>query len=167
MNDSLFSRRLIPGEPVRPFLVSGVLEKDYPGPRGSAAQQQYLNEAFEEAEKILSRTDFRELDAFTLCGIDGRWKLCTAASPLYADGHYSVMEKLGLMPIFLHLRSEGAQTVRLRVQSGRLAAFLNGVSLSGDAMPAPPPRRGPGPVRGRGADGAAAPAHGAAGLEAV
>ena len=142
MKKSLFSRLLTPGEPVRPFLVSGVLEKDYPGPRGAEHVRKYLDEAFVQAKAELARTDFRELDTFSLCGTAGRWIMCTAASPLYADGHYYVMEKLGLMPVFLHLRSEGAQTVRLNVHTGRLAVILNGTELPPETPKAPPaPRR--------------------------
>ena len=142
MKKSLFSRLLTPGEPVRPFLVSGVLEKDYPGPRGAEHVRKYLDEAFVQAKAELARTDFRELDTFSLCGTAGRWIMCTAASPLYADGHYYVMEKLGLMPVFLHLRSEGAQTVRLNVHTGRLAVILNGAELPPETPKAPPaPRR--------------------------
>ena len=137
MNDSLFSRRILPGESIRPILVSGVLEKEYPGPRGGDAVRTYLNAAYEEAKTDLARTDFRELDSFTLCGMTGRWTMCTAASPVYADGHYYVMERLGMMPIFLHLRSEGEQTVRLRVNGGRMLILLNGEPLPDEKPEAP------------------------------
>ena len=139
MNHSLFSRRILPGEPIRPMLVSGVLEKEYDGPRGGGAERESLNAVFEEAKTVFARTDFRELDTFSVSGMNGRWRMCTAPSPIYADGHYFVMEHIGLMPVFLHLRSEGAQTVKLRVRAGRLTVILNGEVLSGDCMPTPPP----------------------------
>lgn len=124
--NKLFAQELAPGKSIRPFMVAGVLEKDYPGERTNAAAVQYVEETMDQAIGELRGRTFREFDAFTLCGMEGRWTLCTDPSPRYADGHYYIMEKLALMPIYVELESEREQDVTLRICAGRLAVLLDG-----------------------------------------
>ena len=88
--NKLFAQELAPGKSIRPFMVAGVLEKDYPGERTNAATVQYVEETMDQAIGELRGPTFREFDAFTLCGMEGRWTLCTDPSPRYADGHYYI-----------------------------------------------------------------------------
>ena len=126
MKDSFFSKRLQPGSPIRPFMVAGMLEKDYTGARDRNAVRECLEQAFDQAISELNSRVFQEYDSFSLCGMNGRWTVCSALSPRYAAGHYFVMEKLGLMPIYLELETEQAQTVSIKINAGRVLAMLNG-----------------------------------------
>lgn len=126
MLDSYFDQELVPGKPIRPFMVAGVLEKDYPGERTGRAMQAYREEMFAQAETEFAQKEFREFDSFTLCGMEGKWTVCDAQSPKYADGHYYIMEKLAMMPIYLELDSDCDQEVTVRTQECRLLVLLNG-----------------------------------------
>ncbi|MCI9338824.1 MAG: hypothetical protein HFH93_15090 [Lachnospiraceae bacterium] len=129
MQDSYFNRELVPGQPIRPFMVAGVLEKDYPGERTGRAMREYFEEMLAGAEADFAGKEFREFDDFTLCGMEGKWTVCDAWSPRYADGHYYVMEKLAMMPIYLELESECEQEITVRTQECRLLVMLNGCTV--------------------------------------
>lgn len=126
MQNTYFSQELVPGKPIRPFMVAGVLEKDYPGERTGKAMRAYFEEALTQAQTDFAGQEFREFDSFTLCGMEGKWTVCDAQSPRYADGHYYVMEKLAMMPVYLELESECAQEITVRTQECRLLVLLNG-----------------------------------------
>lgn len=126
MKDSFFSKQLQPGSPIRPFMVAGILEKDYTGARDRSAVNECLEQAFSQAISELNGQAFQEYDSFSLCGMKGRWTVCSALSPRYAAGHYFVMEKLGLMPIYLELETEQAQTISIKINAARVLAMLNG-----------------------------------------
>lgn len=125
MKTSFFTKQLQPGAPIRPFMVAGMLEKDYTGTRDATAVRNALEQAFSLACEELKGKTFKEYDTFTLCGMEGRWTVCSALSPRYAAGHYFIMEKLGLMPIYLELESEQAQTISVKINAGRIIALLN------------------------------------------
>lgn len=125
MNKDFFSKQLQPGSPIRPFMVAGMLEKDYTGARDRVAVRDCLEQAFSQAREELKGRTFREYDTFTLCGMEGRWTVCSALSPRYAAGHYYIMEKLGLMPIYLELETKQEQTVSIKINAGRILALLN------------------------------------------
>lgn len=124
--DTYFEQRLVMGKPIRPFMVSGVLEKDYPGERTGKAMRAYLEEMLAQAQEELAQREFREFDSFTLCGMKGKWTVCDAQSPRYAEGHYYLMEKLAMMPVYLELESEREQEITVRTQECRLLVLLNG-----------------------------------------
>ena len=126
MKDSFFTRALRPGDAIRPFMVAGTLEKDYPGERNRSAVRAYLEDSFRQACADLNGRTFKEYDTFTLCGMEGRWTVCSALSPRYAAGHYYIMEKLGMMPIYLELETEQAQTISIKINADRVLAMLNG-----------------------------------------
>lgn len=133
MSNTLFEQDLLPGKSIRPFMVAGVLEKDYPGERTHAATVEYVEQTMAQAARELQGRSFREFDAFTLCDMPGLWTLCTAPSPRYADGHYYIMEKMALMPIYVELESEREQDVTLRICAGRLLVLLNGEKVFDNA----------------------------------
>lgn len=136
MSGSFFQKELQPGDAIRPFMVAGTLEKDYPGERSGAAVRAYVEQMMTQAAAELHGRTFREFDAFTLCGIDGRWVVCSAMSPRYADGHYYVMEKLALMPIYMELTTEQAQEISIRIRAGRMIVLLNGdLAFNNDDLP--------------------------------
>ncbi len=124
--DTYFNQKLVPGKPIRPFMVAGVLEKDYPGERTGQAMRAYFEDMLVQARGDLAQKEFREFDSFNLCGMEGKWTVCDAQSPRYADGHYYLMEKLAMMPIYLELESECAQEITVRIQECRLLVLLNG-----------------------------------------
>lgn len=126
MSDTFFKKSLKPGDAIRPFMVAGTLEKDYPGERTRSANIAYLEDSLAQAIETLNGRTFKEYDSFNLCGMDGRWTVCSALSPLYADGHYYIMEKLAMMPIYLELETETAQSVTIKINAGRVVAMLNG-----------------------------------------
>ncbi len=115
MLDTYFNQKLVPGNPIRPFMVAGVLEKDYQGERTGQAIRAYVEEMLAQAQADLEQKEFREFDSFTLCGMEGKWTVCDAQSPRYADGHYYIMEKLAMMPIYLELDSECDQEITVRM----------------------------------------------------
>lgn len=125
MKESYFSKQLVSGSPIRPFMVAGVLEKDYTGPRNGSAMRAFLEDALTEASGELRGKRFVEYDSFTICSIEGRWAINTAISPRYAAGRYFVMEKLGLMPIYLEMHSAHEQTVSIKIKAGRFLVMLN------------------------------------------
>lgn len=124
--DTYFKKELVLGKPIRPFMVAGVLEKDYPGERTGRAVRAYMEEMLTQAQAELSGRTFREFDSFTLCGMEGKWTVCDALSPRYADGHYYIMEKAALMPVYLELESGCDQEITVRTQETRLVVLLNG-----------------------------------------
>lgn len=126
MLDTYFNKKLVPGKPIRPFMVAGVLEKDYRGERTGQAMRAYVEEMLVQAQTDLEQKEFREFDSFILCGMEGKWTVCDAQSPRYADGHYYIMEKLAMMPIYLELDSECDQEITVRMQECRLLMLLNG-----------------------------------------
>lgn len=126
MLDTYFNQKLVPGKPIRPFMVAGVLEKEYQGERTGQAMRACVEEALVQAQEDFAQKEFREFDSFTLCGMEGKWTVCDAQSPRYADGHYYIMEKLALMPIYLELESECDQEITVRIQECRLVMLLNG-----------------------------------------
>ena len=119
--EQLFCQTVKPGDVITKMLVAGVLEKSYPGTREPAAVKAFLDAAFEEALGTLAGKTFREFDEFTLSGMKGRFLMRTAPSPIYADGHYFVMEQLSLMPVYLELTSGQAQEITLGVYAERLS----------------------------------------------
>lgn len=104
--DTYFKKKLVAGKLIRPFLVTGVLEKDYPDERTGKAMRAYIEKMMTQAGEEFSNKEFREFDSFTVCDMEGKWTVCDAQSPKYADGHYYIIEKFGLMPIYLELESE-------------------------------------------------------------
>lgn len=124
--DTYFRKELVPGKPIRPFMVAGVLEKDYTGERTNRASQACMEEMLAQAQKDFAQKKFREFDFFTLCGMKGKWTVCDAQSPRYADGHYYVMEKAALMPVYLELECGSDQEITVRTQECRLVMLLNG-----------------------------------------
>lgn len=129
MLDTYFNQKLVPGKPIRPFMVAGVLEKEYQGERTGQAMRACVEEALVQAQEDFAQKEFREFDSFTLCGMEGKWTVCDAQSPRYADGHYYIMEKLALMPIYLELESECDQEITVRIQECRLVMLLNGSTV--------------------------------------
>lgn len=129
MLNTYFNQKLIPGKPIRPFMVAGVLEKDYRGERTGQAMRACVEEALVQAQEDFAQKAFREFDSFTLCGMEGKWTVCDAQSPRYADGHYYIMEKLALMPVYLELESECDQEITVRIQECRLIMLLNGSTV--------------------------------------
>ena len=127
--DTYFKQKLIPGKLIRPFLVTGVLEKDYPGERTGKAMKAYVEEVMGQAQEELAGKEFREFDSVAVCGMEGKWTVCDAQSPKYADGHYYIVEKLGLMPVYLELESECAQEITVKIPECRLAVLLNGSTV--------------------------------------
>ena len=79
--DTYFRKELVPGKPIRPFLVTGVLEKDYTGERTNRAAQACLEEMLEQAQKDFAQKKFREFDSFTLCGMKGNGQYATHSLP--------------------------------------------------------------------------------------
>ncbi len=126
MTDSFFRKSVKPGDAIRPFMVTATLEKDYPGERDRAAVLTYLEDSFAQAIEELNGRTFKEYDSFTLCGMKARWTVCSALSPVYASGHYYIMEKLGMMPIYLELETEQSQQISIKINAGRVVAMLNG-----------------------------------------
>ena len=126
----LFSRQISPGQMICPFLVSGVLEKDYTGQRTSKGFHDGLQESMEAAGRVFEKDPhYQEMDTFALAGMQGQWHFSRASSPQYADGHYFIMEKLALMPIYTILVSDRPQTITVRFNAGRMAAWVNGTSV--------------------------------------
>jgi hypothetical protein len=112
---------------IRPFLVSGVLEQEYDGERTRAGFTQRLEDAFRQADSVAGKDPaYKELDLFTLSGVAGQWRFCSAPSPQYADGRYYVMEKLALTPIYAVLETDAAQTISVRFNAKRVCVWLNG-----------------------------------------
>ena len=72
MPDSFFRKSLKPGDAIRPFMVAGTLEKDYPGERDRNSVNTYLENSFNEAIEVLNGRTFKEYDSFNICGMDGR-----------------------------------------------------------------------------------------------
>ena len=124
--DTYFKKKLVAGKLIRPFLVTGVLEKDYPDERTGKAMRAYIEKMMAQAGKELSNKEFREFDSFTVCDMEGKWTVCDAQSPKYADGHYYITEKFGLMPIYLELESECEQEITIKIPECRLVVLLNG-----------------------------------------
>lgn len=124
--ETYFKKELAVGKPIRPFMVAGVLEKDYPGERTGRAVRACMEEMLAQAQNDFAGKTFREFDSFTLCGMEGKWTVCDAQSPRYADGHYYVMEKAALMPVYLELESGCDQEITVRTQECRLIVLLNG-----------------------------------------
>lgn len=124
----LFCREIKKNESIRPFLVTGVLESDYKGERQNENFCKCVEDAMLDADKKFAKADPRvkELDEITLSGMQGKWQFCSIASPQYAHGHYYLMEKLGLMPIFSVLESPEPQKVKIRINAKRVCGWLNG-----------------------------------------
>ena len=125
MNTSYFSNILSAGCAVRPFMVAGTLEKDYTGTRDRTEVRAYLESSVAQAAEELRGRDFKEYDTFEVCGMQGVWTVCDALSPRYAAGHYYIMEKLGIMPVYLNLESETEQNITVKINAGRILALLN------------------------------------------
>lgn len=124
--DTYFKKKLVAGKLIRPFLVTGVLEKDYPDERTGKAMRAYIEKMMTQAGEEFSNKEFREFDSFTVCDMEGKWTVCDAQSPKYADGHYYITEKFGLMPIYLELESECEQEITIKIPECRLVVLLNG-----------------------------------------
>lgn len=123
--DTYFSKTLGTGSPIRPFMVAGTLEKDYTGTRDRKEVREYLEASLAQASMDLTGKDYKEYDSFEICGMKGNWNVCSALSPRYAAGHYYIMEKLGIMPIYLNLESETEQSITVKINAGRIIARLN------------------------------------------
>lgn len=124
-NDTYFSKTLQAGSAVRPFMVAGTLEKDYTGTRDRKEVREFLESSLAQASMELVGKDFKEYDSFEICGMQGKWNVCSALSPRYAAGHYYIMEKLGIMPIYLHFETIEEQTITVKINAGRIIARLN------------------------------------------
>ena len=57
--DTYFKKKLVAGKLIRPFLVTGVLEKDYPDERTGKAMRAYIEKMMAQAGKELSNKEFR------------------------------------------------------------------------------------------------------------
>ena len=113
---------LRPGDPVRPLLVAGVLEKDCGTERDAKAFAAFANGASQE----LSAVKPCEFDDFTVQGMSGRWQMCMTPPPVYAAGTYNVTERFALMPVCATLVSERTQKAVLRLHSQTTPVLLNG-----------------------------------------
>lgn len=128
--ENLFSRTIDKAQMIRPFLVTGVLEKDYEGERTRDCFIGGLEDSMRDAAQVFSKNvAYREMDTFDLCGMKGQWRFSTMDAPQYADGHYYIMEKVGLMPVYTVLESEIEQTVTIRFNAKRICVFLNGETV--------------------------------------
>ncbi len=129
-SENLFSRTVDKAQMIRPFLVTGVLEKDYKGGRTREDFVGGLEDAMRDAEQVFSKNvAYREMDTFDLCGMKGQWRFSIVDAPQYADGHYYIMEKVGLMPVYTVLESEIEQTVTIRFNAKHVCVFLNGETV--------------------------------------
>ncbi len=121
-----FRKTLQCGVPIQPFMVAGVLEKNYEGERTSAAFRACIDAALEKASKELNRPAWREFDELCVCGLQSVWKTCSVPSPRYAAGAYYLLEKLGIMPVCVTFDTPVAQRIKVAVRMERMAAILNG-----------------------------------------
>ena len=126
MENTFFCRKINVGEAIKPFLVSGVLEKEYTGERCDGVMDQFLNAAIQEAIDKYRDADFKEFDPFAFSGMQGQWKTVDTPAPQYADGKYYVMEHLAVMPIYLLLESDIDQEIQIKTRESRITAVLNG-----------------------------------------
>ena len=126
MENTLFCRKINVGEAIKPFLVSGVIEKEYTGSRDGGEMIKFRDTAIWEAVEKFKDTAFKEFDTFEFFGMKGQWKMIDTPAPRYAGGTYNVMEKLGLMPIYLEIDSETEQEIQVKTNERRIVAVLNG-----------------------------------------
>jgi len=98
MSNTLFCRKIHEGEAIKPFLVAGVLEKEYTGDRGGGMAA-FRDAAIREAVEKYKDTAFKEFDTFSFFGMNGQWKIVDTPAPRYADGKYYIIEHLSVMPI--------------------------------------------------------------------
>ena len=142
MFEDMFKAELKAGKPIKTFMIAGVLEKEYGGERGAENTRRYLDSSLAEAAQSLKGKSFKEFDEFELCGVHARWEMFEASSPLYADGHYYVMERLALLPVYIQLESERDQTAVINVRASRLIALLNDeLAFDGSAVKTGGPKR--------------------------
>ena len=75
--DTYFKKKLVAGKLIRPFLVTGVLEKDYPDERTGKAMRAYIEKMMTQAGEEFSNKEFREFDSFTVCDMEenGRYAM--------------------------------------------------------------------------------------------
>jgi len=125
-NSLLFCKKISVGEAIKPFMVSGVLEKEYTGERTSRGMTAFREAAIEEALAKYRNTAFREFDTFDFFGMKGQWKMVDTPAPRYADGKYYIMEHLSVMPIYLEIESEIDQQIQVKTAERYLVAVLNG-----------------------------------------
>ena len=109
MANTHFCRKIHAGEAIKPFMVSGVLEKEYTGSRSGGETVQFREAAFREAVEKCKDISFREFDTFEFFGMKGQWKTVDTPAPRYADGKYYIMERLSIMPIYLEIESDTEQ----------------------------------------------------------
>ena len=126
MNNTLFARKIHVGEAIKPFMVSGVLEKEYTGAREGGGMVQFREAAIWEGVNTLKDIHFKEFDRFEFFGLKGQWKTVDTPAPRYADGKYYVMERLAVMPIYLEIDSDIDQTIQIKTAERRIVAVLNG-----------------------------------------
>ncbi len=126
MSHSLFARKIEAGQPMKPYMVTGVLEKEYEGEHTQNAYAHYTEDMLRQVGIELGERLYKEFDEFDAYGFHSRWKFCDIPSPKYADGHYYVTEKLALMPIYALIESDRDQQVIIRLNVGRVCAWLNG-----------------------------------------
>ena len=122
--NSLFSRTLRQGDALKPYMVAGCLEKDYIG--NIASHQKIADDFLLEAISDMADLCPKELDTFTVSGIEGKWKIFSENAPRYAAGKYHVYERLSLLPVYTELWSPVDQTVELEFSVNRCAVILNG-----------------------------------------
>ncbi|MDR1263385.1 MAG: DUF1080 domain-containing protein [Oscillospiraceae bacterium] len=126
--NGLFERVISVNDMIAPIMVSGVLEWDYEGERTREGFNAGLESAMSMANDQLVSGDpaFRELDDFVINGADAKWRANLNPAPQYADGHYYIMEKVALAPIYTVLESDCDQTITIRFNAKRLRVWLNG-----------------------------------------
>lgn len=126
MADMFYQKSLSAGQPLKPYMVCGVLAKDYPGERNDRAVQAYFEEEFAKAIAEFTGKTYREFDTIQLGCMESRWELYTSPAPKYSTGKYFVMEKISILPIYTELFSPCDQTVTLKLDEARCAVILNG-----------------------------------------
>ena len=75
--DTYFKKKLVAGKLIRPFLVTGVLEKDYPDERTGKAMRAYIEKMMTQAGEEFSNKEFREFDSlpFVIWKENGRYAM--------------------------------------------------------------------------------------------
>ena len=126
MNHSLFASKIENGQPMKPFMVAGILEKEYEGEHTQDAYAIDTNKMLQQVGSELGGRLYKEFDEFNVCGFQGRWRFCDAPSPKYADGHYYVTEKFSLMPVYALIESDQDQQITIQLNVNRICLWLHG-----------------------------------------
>ncbi|MGI5854499.1 MAG: hypothetical protein ACOX8I_09305 [Bacillota bacterium] len=102
------------------------MEKEYEGELTQESFAKATESMLQQVGEVLRGKEFKEFDEFDACGYHGRWRFCDVPSPKYADGHYYKTEKLALMPVYALIESSCDQQITMKLNAGRVCAWLNG-----------------------------------------